>query len=185
MMKTLMTAGRREAVCVALMSGTTWSCVQLALFAGLMSLGVNVAKAQDTSTGTVTIQYEDTVCFIYTVTKFPFDQEAMNGRAAETWVRWCAKSNSDNGQLDTVTGQNATCSGEGDGWTGCRAKITESNDSSFTVDTQHAWCPLSIWGGCIWEVYHATLRFDADGAVTLLDAGEWTRLSGPPSLGSH
>jgi len=148
-----------------------------------MSLGVNVAKAQDT--GTVTIQYEDTTCFIYTLSKYPFDQEAINGRAAETWVRWCAKSNSDTAQLDTVTGNSTSCSGEGEGYVACSTKITESNDRSFTIYAVQAFCTLSVWGGCLWEVYQASARFDASGAVTLLEAGLESALSGPPSLGGH
>jgi hypothetical protein len=183
MMTTLMTAWRREAVCAALMSGATWSCVELTLLACLMSLGVNVAKAQDT--GTVTIRYEDTTCFIYTIAKFPFDQEALNGRAAETWVRWCAKSNPDTGQLGTVTGNSISCAGEGDEYFGCSSKTTESNDSSFTINTVQVFCPLSVWGGCLWQVYQASVRFDASGAVTLLEVGFESALSGPPSLGGH
>jgi RNA polymerase sigma factor (sigma-70 family) len=112
------------------------------LLACLICLRINVAKAQDT--GTVTIRSEDTTCFIYIISKFPFDQEAMNGRAAETWVRWCAKSNSDTGQLDTVTGNSSSCSGEGDGYVGCTAETTERNDSSFTIHTEHVFYTLSV-----------------------------------------
>ena len=149
------------------------SACSAAVLVSLFASGVSVASAQN----------GDNACFDYVITVFPFDQELINGRAAETPVSWCSEVDSETGQRGLAS-FHTSCSGRGYWYIDCS---TDGGDfefgaESFTFYTEQVFCQLLASGGCFWEVYYARVQFDASGGVTPLEAGVKTALSGPPTL---